>query len=89
MLRQLFVPPSSRRIVTSAGIGDRVRNEVVQQVRVVEVAVEGKLQNPGAGNLKLVGQCVYVRSDKTEIFRDEKAGRRAPCTPLQEAGARS
>ncbi len=51
-----------------AGINDRVRNKVVREIRVVAMTVEGELQDPCPRKLKLVTQCMHVRSNDAQTF---------------------
>src|SRR5271170_568207 len=68
VVEQLFIPLSSWGIVMGAGIGDRVGNKVVREIWVVDMTVKGKLQDPSPRKLKLVAQCVHVRSNQAQIF---------------------
>src|SRR5262249_7737024 len=69
---QFLVPRVSWGIVMRSGIGDRVGHKVVRKIRVVGMAVEGKLENSSTRQLKLVPECRYIRSNNAKIFDDER-----------------
>ena len=55
----------------STGINDRVRNEVFGEIGIVGVTVKSKLEDPSAGDLKLIAELGNVWRDNTEILSDE------------------
>ena len=69
---QILVPAPGRRIVVSAGIYDCMDRVVLWKERIVFMTIEGKLQNPGARDLKLVAQGHHVRGDYAEILSQER-----------------
>ena len=55
-----------------AGVDHSVADEAVRQVWVVGMTVESKLQNTRSRKLKLVTQCLYIWSNDSQIFGDER-----------------
>jgi len=55
-----------------AGIRDGIVWDVLRQVGIVPIAVEGKLQNLGTRHLELVTECLHIWSDNAQIFDDER-----------------
>src|SRR5712692_10628907 len=53
------------------------------------MTIKGELQNPGPRHLKLVTQRVYVRSNKTQIFGDERQATQLLTHRFEEVGART
>ena len=44
----------------------------MREVRVIRIAVEGKLQDTGPGHLKLIAERTNVRCDQTQILSNER-----------------
>ena len=54
------------------GIGDGIVWNILRQVGIVPIAVEGKLQNFGPRHLELVTECPHIWSDNAQILDDER-----------------
>jgi hypothetical protein len=52
-------------------VNNGVANEIVWEIWIIGVSVEGKLKNAGSGQLELIPQRADVRSYKSEILSDE------------------
>ena len=55
-----------------AGVHHRVGDVVVGKMRVIRVAVEGKLQDPRPGQVELVAKGAHVRRDQPQVLRNER-----------------
>ena len=87
--RQLFIPSPARGVIVGAGINDCVRDVVVGKVRVIGVAVEGKLQDPCPGHVELVAKRSNVRRDQAKIFRNERQHAQLSLYRAEEISART
>jgi|HubBroStandDraft_6_1064221.scaffolds.fasta_scaffold03500_7 hypothetical protein len=71
VIGQFSVPLPSGSIVVGTRVYNGVIWDVVRKVEIPRITVKGKLQNSRSWQLKLVAQCLYVRSNDTQIFDDE------------------
>src|SRR5271157_5933680 len=69
---QFSVPLPSGSIVVGTRVYNGVMWDVLRKVGITRITVKGKLQNSRPRQLKLVAQCLYVRSNDTQIFHDER-----------------
>src|SRR5271157_2241244 len=72
-----------------AGINDCVGDVVVGEVRVIGVAVEGKLQNPCPGHVELVAEGTNVWRDHAKILRNERQHAQLSLHRAEEISART
>src|ERR1700722_11089902 len=71
------------------GIGDRVVDKVVRQIRIVLMSIEGELQDARPRQPKLVAQGLHVGRNQTQIFRDEWQMPELCLHCLKKAGSRT
>ncbi len=56
----------------SAGINDRVGDEVLREIWIICVAVEGELQDTRPRHLKFIAQRLHVGRNQTQVLGDER-----------------
>src|SRR5580692_2639781 len=72
VIGQFSVPLPSGSVVVGTRVHNGVIWDVVRKVGITRSTVKGKLQNSCSRQLKLVAQCLYIRSNDTQIFDDER-----------------
>src|SRR5208282_766636 len=85
-LRQGIKPFARRGVVMGAGVDDRVMNVVAGKIRIIGVAIECKLKDPGPGDSELIAQSIDIRGDESEVFGDEWKLAQFPLCSLEELG---
>src|SRR5579871_1566240 len=69
---KLFEPLAGGRVIVRARVDYGVSYKIPRKVRIVFMAIEGKLQDPRSWNLELIAKFFDIRCNQAEILGDER-----------------